>query len=149
MRCRFCRGQASLTLKRHRIALCASCYPKFFRKQVLNAIEKERMFEKDDKICVTVSGGKDSMALLHTLHKLDFNVEALYIDLGISGYSEKCRQIVTSFCKAYNISYTIYDLKREGEIAGGSASNHKAPCMFNLRRCKATGNEHGSKKAWL
>ncbi len=113
MKCRFCGKGANIGLKRHRIALCEQCYPKFFRKQVLHAVEKEKMFTKEEKICVAVSGGKDSMALLHVLHVLGYNVEAFHIDLGIDEYSRKCREIVERFCKSNRIGYHILKLKQE------------------------------------
>ena len=128
MKCRFCGKKASIILKRHKIALCTACYPEFFRKQVEKSIDHEKMFKKDDMVCVAVSGGKDSMALLHTLKKLGYSIEALYIDLGIKGYSKKCREIVTSFCETNDINCTVYDLKKErGKTLGEVLSATRRP----------------------
>lgn len=113
MKCKFCGEKAEIILKMHRIALCKKCYPRFFENRVLKTIEKDKMLENKEKICVAVSGGKDSMSLLHILRKMGFKVTALYIDLGIKSYSEKCREVVESYCKLYNIPLLIYDLKEE------------------------------------
>ena len=52
------------------------------------------MFDKNSKILVAVSGGKDSMSLLDVLKNLGYNVTALYINLGIKGYSNNAKKVV-------------------------------------------------------
>ncbi len=111
MKCRFCENTAEIVLRRHKIALCKKCYPSFFEKQVTYAIEKKKMFSKDDRICVAISGGKDSMSLLHVLKKLGFNVFAIHIDLGIDGYSDRCKEVVENYCHSNDIPLVLYDLK--------------------------------------
>jgi tRNA(Ile)-lysidine synthase TilS/MesJ len=46
------------------------------------------MFTKTDRLLVAVSGGKDSLALWDILLKLGYKTDALYVNLGIGGYSE-------------------------------------------------------------
>src|SRR6185295_5662465 len=53
-----------------------------------------------ERILVAVSGGKDSLALWDILLKLGYRADALYVDLGIGGYSEQSHAKVTKFAEA-------------------------------------------------
>ena len=55
-----------------------------------------RILEIDDRILVAVSGGKDSLTLWSILLTLGYRADALYVDLGIPGYSEKFRPCHTA-----------------------------------------------------
>ncbi|MDP9248414.1 MAG: tRNA(Ile)-lysidine synthetase, partial [Candidatus Dormibacteraeota bacterium] len=72
MRCHACRGPANVEIRRSRTAYCARCYPAWFRTQVQERIDHERMFRRDQGILVAVSGGKDSLALWHALTELGY-----------------------------------------------------------------------------
>jgi uncharacterized protein (TIGR00269 family) len=67
--------------------------------QTAYAIKHARMFGPDDRILVAVSGGKDSLALWDILLKLGYKADALYVDLGIPGYSAKSREKVEGFAE--------------------------------------------------
>ncbi|MFQ5761438.1 MAG: TIGR00269 family protein, partial [Candidatus Bathyarchaeia archaeon] len=53
--------------------LCRGCFLDFTERRVKKTISKHSMLRRDDRIAVAVSGGKDSVALLHILHKLEQN----------------------------------------------------------------------------
>ena len=99
MRCKKCPQKAVLGLPRHNLALCGPCLTEFVRTQVQRAIAKERMFSPDHRILVAVSGGKDSLTLWEILLKLGYKADALYVDLGISGYSERSKEKVERFAR--------------------------------------------------
>ena len=63
MKCRRCGGSAVLELRRHNAAFCADDFVEFFRNQVREAVRRHRMFSRDERVLVAVSGGKDSLAL--------------------------------------------------------------------------------------
>lgn len=67
----------------------------------------ERIFKeltKFNRIGVAVSGGADSMALLHYLYYHDFNVIVINIEHGIRGESSVCdTEFVKSFCDTLSI----------------------------------------------
>lgn len=93
----------------------------FVHEQVVRAIKSERMFEKNDKILVAVSGGKDSLSLWHILLTLGYRADALYVDLGIAGYSDKSHAKVERFAAKLNESYRttlIVHTVQEKEGAG-------------------------------
>ena len=100
MRCTKCVTKAVIGLPRHNAAFCRPCFTEFVHDQVVRAIKSERMFERDARILVAVSGGKDSLALWRILLKLGYRADALYVDLGIPGYSATSREKVQRFAEA-------------------------------------------------
>ena len=97
MKCVKCKTKAVIGLPRHHAAFCKPCFNEFVQDQVARAIKSERMFAPQDRILVAVSGGKDSLALWDILLKLGYRADALYVDLGIAGYSAKSREKVEQF----------------------------------------------------
>ncbi|MBM4122384.1 MAG: adenine nucleotide alpha hydrolase family protein [Nitrospira sp.] len=92
--------KAVIGLPRHNAAFCKPCFNEFVHDQVTRAIKSEHMFGRQDRILVAVSGGKDSLALWDILLKLDYRADALYVDLGIPGYSATSREKVERFAEA-------------------------------------------------
>jgi uncharacterized protein (TIGR00269 family) len=91
MKCRKCGGDAVLELRRHNAAFCAPDYLEFFRNQVREAIRRHRMFTREERVLVAVSGGKDSLALWDVLLEDGYQASGLYLDLGIFDYSVESR----------------------------------------------------------
>ena len=117
MHCRKCREKAVIGLPRHNAAFCKPCFNEFVHDQVVRAIKSERMFSLQDRILVAVSGGKDSLALWDILLKLGYRADALYVDLGIAGYSTKSRDKVEQFAnttgKACGATFLIHPVQEE------------------------------------
>jgi tRNA-5-methyluridine54 2-sulfurtransferase len=97
MNCTKCKTKAVIGLPRHNAAFCTLCFNGFVHEQVARAVKSERMFELTDRILVAVSGGKDSLTLWSILLTLGYRADALYVDLGIPGYSEKSHEKVQHF----------------------------------------------------
>jgi uncharacterized protein (TIGR00269 family) len=100
MRCRKCGESATLELRRHNAAFCALHFIEFFRRQVSEAIQKHRMFGRDETILVAVSGGKDSLALWDVLLEEGYRTAGLYLDLGIFAYSQESKGKCEAFATA-------------------------------------------------
>lgn len=105
MRCTKCKSKAVLQLRRHNAAFCGGCFTCFVHDQVTKAIKSQRMFGKDDRILVAVSGGKDSLALWEILLKLGYRADALYVHLGIVGYSDRSQLKVLHFAETIAAQY--------------------------------------------
>lgn len=79
--------------------------------QVLETIEKYNMLEKGDKIVVGVSGGPDSMTLLHILQKYKekYNIEIFvaHINHMIRENAKIDEKYVEDYCKKNNIQCYI------------------------------------------
>ncbi|MCD6545129.1 MAG: TIGR00269 family protein [Thermotogae bacterium] len=111
MKCKICGNKAVIKLRAHNIALCEKDYIAFFEKRVLKTIRKYRMFDKDHKILVAVSGGKDSLSIWELLLSRGFNAVGLYIDLGIENYSEDSKFKCINFAKDKNAELEIANVK--------------------------------------
>lgn len=74
---------------------------------VKETIEKYNLIKKEEIIGVALSGGSDSMALLHTLHKLsadmEFEVVAIHINHKIREESYDEERFVMRYCKENHI----------------------------------------------
>ena len=103
MRCKRCSQKAIWSNP----PLCKRHFILAFESKVKKTIAHYKLLEKDDKLIVGVSGGKDSLTILYLLKKWDYQVTALAIDEGIAGYREHTLVDVKKFCRRYKIPYHI------------------------------------------
>jgi len=113
LKCRKCGRPAVVNMRQHKLALCGACFSHWFVEQTRKNIERYEMFDPGDRVLVAVSGGKDSLALWDVLLKLGYEVEGVYIDLGIEGgdYSARSRCRVEAFAESRGVPVAIVDLK--------------------------------------
>lgn len=101
--------------------LCKSCFLNSIEKKTLQTISKYSMLRFNQKIAVGVSGGKDSLTLLHILKKIskrnNNEIVAITIDEGIEGYRNESLSLVKNFCKDEEVSLMIFSYK---ELFGSS-----------------------------
>lgn len=112
IKCSYCARPAVYTNKVSNTSLCKQHFLEYFERKVRRTVRKYNMIEPEDRLIVGVSGGKDSMALLHLLLKLKrkmrkLEVIAVLVDEGISGYREKTVQNLVNYAKAHDVKYTI------------------------------------------
>jgi len=101
-------------MRQHKLSLCREHFLEWFVSHTDRVIEKYGMFGHEERILVAVSGGKDSLALWDVLLRLGYQVQGLYIDLGIGdeGYSEQSKEMVKSFAeRREGASFRIADVK--------------------------------------
>jgi len=110
-----------MKLPRHNAAFCKLCFNHFVHDQVEKAIKSHAMFGPEDRILVAVSGGKDSLALWHILLALGYHADALYVHLGIAGYSERSHDKVQCYAKmiAAPLGATLHTHTVEEEAGAG------------------------------
>jgi tRNA-5-methyluridine54 2-sulfurtransferase len=113
MKCTRCREKAEVQLRAHNAAFCRPCFLFVFRRQVERAIAGEGMFAKADRLLVAVSGGKDSLALWDVLLDLGYDVEGLYLGLGIGTYSDRSREKVEQFATTRGLRLRVVELDEE------------------------------------
>ncbi|MCH8973204.1 MAG: TIGR00269 family protein [Thaumarchaeota archaeon] len=115
MKCHKCENKASYSRKYSGEDLCSDCFSISIMRKTAKTISKHRMIKNGDLVCVAVSGGKDSLALLHVLHKMskthNFEIKVATIDEGIPGYRNESLGIVRNFCSTLNVEYKIYSYK--------------------------------------
>ena len=75
------------------------------------------MFDFDDRIAVAVSGGKDSISLLHILAKTErahpqASLVAVTVDEGIKDYRDEALEIAAANCKKLGIEHHVVSFKQ-------------------------------------
>ena len=113
MRCKRCRGKVVIEVRRHNAAFCRDCFFHYVRQQVSRAIAKHRMLAPSDRVLVAVSGGKDSLALWDLLLDLGYQVDGLYLGLGIGAYSDRSKDLCQAFADARGAKLVVHDLEAE------------------------------------
>jgi len=96
--------------------LCRKCFVESIEGKVKGTIAKYGMFEFNDRIAVAVSGGKDSISLLHVLAKIErsypkASLAAVTVDEGIKEYRDDALKIATKNCKELGIKHHIVSFK--------------------------------------
>jgi len=100
-------------MPQHKLALCREHYIGWVVDRAEETIRSFKMFSRDDKILVAVSGGKDSLSLWDILLRLRYKADALYINLGIGEeYSVESQECVQAFAQSHPESrLIIVDIK--------------------------------------
>ena len=136
MKCRKCENKASIHMRQHKLALCKEHYLEWVPEQTARFIKKYEMFEQTEKILVAVSGGKDSLSLWDILVRLGYQVDGLYLGLGIDGgikYSSESHRLAEKFASANNLKLHVVDIEKEyGQsipvLSEISHRGHGKPC---------------------
>jgi len=116
--------------------LCRKCFAESIEEKVRATIAKYQMLEFDDRIAVAVSGGKDSISLLHILAKIERNypkasLVAVTVDEGIKGYRDEALEIAAENCQKLGVKHYVLSFK---ELYGSTLDEI-------LRRLKQKGEE--------
>ncbi|MFH1751873.1 MAG: TIGR00269 family protein [archaeon] len=95
---------------------CKTHFNEYFERKFKKTIRTNSLIKKNEKIGLAVSGGKDSITLLHLMHKffgkiVDFHV--IMIDEGIKNYRDKAIEKAVETCKKLKVPFTVIDLKKE------------------------------------
>ena len=116
-KCRVCGAPAYARLEYANLQLCRDDFVRFFERRVERTVERYGMFERGSRVAVAVSGGKDSVALLHSLWRLrgELGVElvAITIDLGIAGHSDRYVPLARRVCERLGVPCRVVDLRGE------------------------------------
>lgn len=116
LKCKRC-GKEAIYLQRYSgESFCKNCFFKFTENRVKRTISRYNMLEPNDRIAIALSGGKDSMALLHVMHKIEHKFSqaeliAITVDEGIQGYRDESIEIAKEGCKKLKIEHIITSFK--------------------------------------
>ncbi|OEH77892.1 pp-loop family protein [Cyclospora cayetanensis] len=113
-RCGICRSPRVCMTRLNGAGLrCKECFCAEFEKEVWDFISEESLLPAGSRVCVCVSGGKDSAVLLHVLHLLNAQREQqwqlllLAIDEGIQGYRDRALETVAANSADYALPLTV------------------------------------------
>jgi uncharacterized protein (TIGR00269 family) len=137
--CSKCSGSAVVYLPYGNENLCRKHFVESFEKRVRRAVREFRMIEKGDRIGVAVSGGKDSMSMLHLLNDICESMRiplvALSVDEGIAGYRKGTLKVAKENCKKLGVEHRILSFKKEVGITVDEIAKKKD----RMRTCSYCG----------
>src|SRR4030042_5578683 len=110
MKCRKCGEKAIINMRQHKLSLCKAHFPQWMVEQTQRFIEKYKMFSPEERILVSVSGGKDSLSLWDILWQLKYQADGLYIGLGIDGginYSDESQRLTEEFARQHSLKLHV------------------------------------------
>jgi uncharacterized protein (TIGR00269 family) len=123
MKCRTCGQKAVVNMRQHKLALCKEHFLQWIPEQTERFIEKYKMFTREEKVLVAVSGGKDSLSLWDILRRLGFQADGLYICLGIDdqrhpmggglSYSSESQRLTEKFAAGRGLKLHVVDIQKE------------------------------------
>jgi tRNA-5-methyluridine54 2-sulfurtransferase len=130
MRCKRCTQSAVIDIRRHRASFCADCFVHHCREQVRRSIDKHRMMGPDERVLVAISGGKDSLALWDILLDLDYDVDGVYLGLGIDDYSHESQAFAERYADARGARLHVVDIPTEHGFAipDAARATKRVPC---------------------
>jgi uncharacterized protein (TIGR00269 family) len=136
MKCKKCGQKAAANMRQHRLALCQEHYLEWVPEQTERFIRKYRMFGREERVLVAVSGGKDSLSLWDLLTRLGYKADGLYLGLGIdagSGYSDASHGYARKFAERQGLALHVVDIEQEHGrpipvLAESSQRGHGKPC---------------------
>ena len=133
--------------------VCWECLENMLVHRFKNAITRHCGIQKDYPNLVAISGGSNSMAMLHFLYnclggntstkKMFFKIHVLYIEEGpaVYGWSpeliQQHRQLIAQTCERYQFAYTIVPLESVFDIKQDFINKVASPEELNSEIYKA------------
>ena len=115
--CTVCKSRESFFYRKYSgERLCRKCFTESIEAKVRATITKHHMLKFDDCLAVAVSGGKDSLSLLHILakmkrYRLKTSLVAVTVDEGIKGYRDEALDIAAKNCEELEIPHHVVSFK--------------------------------------
>lgn len=115
--CTFCKRRDAVFQRAYSgEKLCARCFCDSVEGKVRAAISEYDMLERNDKVAVAVSGGKDSVALLHILAKIEkgfphASLCVVTVDEGIKGYRDEAVEFVSENCEKISVEHVVVSFR--------------------------------------
>jgi uncharacterized protein (TIGR00269 family) len=96
--------------------LCKKCFAESIETKVRAVVVKYKMLSYSDRVAVAVSGGKDSISLLHVLADMErkyprASLVAVTVDEGIHGYRDEAMEIAAETCRKLGIEHHVVSFK--------------------------------------
>jgi uncharacterized protein (TIGR00269 family) len=123
--------------------LCGKCFCRTIENRVRKTISKYEMLGQKDRFMVAVSGGKDSVTLLHILSKIEKTFPDVIfcagtVDEGIRDYRDEALRIAEKNCRKLGVEHVVtsfkelfgYELDEIVALLRKRAKNGLTPCSY-------------------
>jgi uncharacterized protein (TIGR00269 family) len=123
--------------------LCGRCFCRTVEDRVRKTISKYEMLGPRDRIMVAVSGGKDSVTLLHILANIEREFPGVVlcagtVDEGIRDYRDEALKIAEENCRKLGVEHRVtsfkelfgYELDEIVELARNKGLSGLTPCSY-------------------
>ena len=138
LKCTFCGRRAAYHRRYAGVLLCDRCLIKSVEKRFRRAIAEHQMISPRGRVALAVSGGKDSIALMHLLAEYckqkNCELVAITIDEGIKGYRNRSVQMARENAESLGVEHAVVSFK----LAFGATLDQ----MVKLAKLKKTGLNH-------
>ena len=139
--CSVCKGREAIYFRPYSgERLCGACFCESIEERVRRTISRYDMFEYDSHIAVGVSGGKDSLSLLHILAEIEeefprSELIAVTVDEGIRGYRDEAIELAEEGCRELGVENRVLSFKELfgytlDEIAEKTSGGPLTPCSW-------------------
>jgi len=119
MKCDYCENDAMF--QSYGKNYCEKHFNLYFQGRVRSVVDK---FHIKGRIAVALSGGKDSLAMFHSLHSLKMDLLPFFINLGIPSYSEASKKACEKICD--ELGYSLQEINVADY--GIFLEEHEKPC---------------------
>jgi tRNA(Ile)-lysidine synthase len=123
-----------------------TCHQKTLVKRVENLIITHRLFLQNDTVIVAVSGGPDSIALLHLLSRINVHARliAVYVNHGLRPEEIGAEiHLIESLCSSLNIPFEKPGVDVHGERERTGASLEEAARTLRYTALETIRRNHG------
>ncbi len=114
-RCAICGRPGTVRVPHANAWFCDEHFPTWLERRIRRVAERYGMFEGSRRVAVAVSGGKDSVTLLHALKaigdEVGFEVVSLHLDLGIGEFSRASAEVARRNAEMLGVESVVVDLK--------------------------------------
>jgi len=117
--CSRCGRASEIELRYNGLSLCKKCFVSFFERRVRRTIGEYEQIQTGDRIAIALSGGKDSVTVLHLLDKFNrmhgdsIDLVAISIDQGIKGVDDKNLRNAGGIARGRGIEHHTYSFNEE------------------------------------
>src|SRR4030042_2360614 len=113
-----CEEPAVIYRKYEGRAWCKEHFSRQLESKVKQTIKNNVLVGKGDRICVALSGGKDSSLVLYLMQKFfgkrpDMKREALIVNEGIGDYRDESIKIAEKLCESLGVNLHVCSFKDE------------------------------------
>jgi uncharacterized protein (TIGR00269 family) len=114
--CDKCSKRSVILVRYSGAHLCRRHFSEFVERRVKHELRRQVDLQRDERIAIAVSGGKDSVVAMFLVKKIlgarkDMEFCAITVDEGIEGYRESAIPLVAENCSSLDIEHKVVSFR--------------------------------------